>query len=210
MAGAVIAIVFNLLHPRSDEVSAEEAVRLATEEGTWVFVHYMLAWTVGLGLLALVVIARSFTKEPSVSWSRVALPFAVAAAAVAFATIVVDGWGIKEAAEQTGTDAGIAVAYVSEALFLATIGAFFGLTPLLYGAAVLTGDEYPAWLGWAAVVAGLVGIVTGSLIFLDGFSGAAIVLFLVSSLLFTVWIGIMGWQLWQKAAAPAPAARATL
>jgi hypothetical protein len=46
-------------------------------------------------------------------------------------------------------------------------------------------------------------VVTASLIFFDGYSGLTdMVLFPIASLLFTVWIGIMGFQLWQKASVP--------
>ena len=91
-------------------------------------------------------------------------------------------------------------------LFVGAIGLFFGLTPLLYGIAVLTGDEYPSWLGYVAVLAGLVGVVTGTIVFYDGFSTLTDnVLFPISSLLFTAWIGIMGYTLWQKASGPAAA-----
>lgn len=221
MVGAVIAVVFNLLHrtpvslgdhlfaPRSEEFGAAEAVRLATEEGIWALDHYMLAWFLGLALFALVVVSRSFTGEPSVSWGRIARPFAVSASAVAFIGIVLDGWAITEAGEQVGGDVAMAVAYVSEALFIATIGALFGVTPLLYGIAVLSGDDYPSWLGWVAVIAGLVSIVAGSIIWFDGLSNFPMVLFLISSIVFTAWIGLMGWRLWQKSSALAPAAART-
>lgn len=212
MVGAVIAIVFNILHPRSSDVgSAAEEVRLATEEGIWAFDHYMIAWAVGLALLAFIVISRSLTSEPSISWGRVALVFGIGSTALLFATVSIDGFALREAGEMADAATAEAVAFISSGLFLASIGSFFGLTPILYGIAVLSGDDYPAWLGWAAVVAGLLGIIAGTIIFFDGFSEFTTnVLFPISSLLFTLWIGVMGWMLWQKvsqptaAAAPAP------
>jgi hypothetical protein len=204
MLGAVIAVVFNLLHPRSGDVgSAAEEVRLATEEGIWRFDHYMLAWTSVLLLFALVVIARSFTREPAASWGRVALPFGIGSTSILLVAIVIDGFAVAEAGELADAAVAEAVAYVAGGIFLALIGSLFGITPIVFGAAVLAGDDYPKWLGWAAVVAGLIGLLAASIIFFDGFSSFTTnVLFPISSLLFTVWVGMMGYMLWQKTAAP--------
>lgn len=210
MVGAVIAIVFNLLHPRSSDVgSAAEEVRLATEEGIWLFDHYMIAWAVGLALLAFIAISRSLTSEPSISWGRVALIFGIGSTALVFATVVVDGFALKEAGETADATTAEAVAFIGGGLFLASIGSFFGFTPILFGVAVLTGNDYPAWLGWGAVIAGLLGIIAGTIIFFDGFSQFTTnVLFPISSVLSTLWIGITGYFLWQKASQPASAAAA--
>jgi hypothetical protein len=210
MVGAVIAVVFNVLHPRPDDVeTVRGAVESAKDEGIWLIDHYLLAWTVGLALFAFVAISRTFVREPSASWGRVALVFGISGASVAFATIVMDGWAVKEAVDVEGEQVAFAVAYVAEGMFIATIGAFFGLTPVLFGVAVLSSDEYPVWLGWVAVVAGLLGILTGSIIFFSGFSDFIFnVLFPTASLLFTVWIGLMGYQMYQRASEPASAVAA--
>lgn len=204
MVGAVIAIVFNLLHPLGEEYTAAEEVRL-TGEGIWAFDHYMLGWAVGLALLAFIVIGRSFTGEPSASWGRVALIFAIGSVAILFVTLAIDGFALKEAAEVSGSEVAEGVAYVTGGLFLASIGSFFGVTPLAYGAAVLTGDDYPGWLGWVSILAGVLGLITGTIVFFAGQSGLTVkVLFPASSVLFTLWIGVMGYLLWRKAgAAPA-------
>ena len=123
--------------------------------------------------------------------------FAIGGAAFLFLAITVFGFSLPEAGDE-------AVAYVGGAAFLASIGGFFGLTPILYGVAVVTGDEYPGWLGWVAILAGIVGVVTGTIIFYDGFSTLTdVVLFPIASILFTAWVGIMGYTLWQRASAPA-------
>lgn len=210
MVGAVIAVIFNILHPRADDVeNVRSEIQTALDEGIWLFDHYMIGWAIGLALLAFIGIGRSFTREPSASWGRIALIFGIGGTAILFTAVLVDGWAIKEAAETESEDVAVAVAYVGGALFIGGIGTFFGLTPVLFGAALLSGEDYPAWLGWVAVVAGLLGIVTGTIMFFDGFSDATVnVLFPISSLLFTVWIGVMGYQLYQKSSEPAAAAAA--
>jgi len=202
IVGTVIGIVFNLLHPRPDELTAAAAVRSATTEDIWILDHYMLGLAIGLGFLALVVIGRSFVVTGSVPWARVAVYAAIGSSAIGFATIGVDGFAIAQAAEVAGEEAAVMVAYVGEGLLLATIGSLFGITPVLFGVAVLTGDDYPGWLGWVAVLAGAIGIVNGSLIFFNGFTALTInTLFPIGSVLYTLWIGIMGLFLWRKAAA---------
>jgi hypothetical protein len=142
-------------------------------------------------------------REPSVSWALAGLVFTIGGVALLFASIVLLGFSAPNALEGADAATAQAVGYVAGGLFLAAIGSFFGLVPLLFGAAVVTGDEYPGWLGWLAGVGGAVGVVTASLIFFDGYSGLTdMVLFPIASLLFTVWIGIMGFQLWQKASVP--------
>jgi hypothetical protein len=55
-----------------------------------------------------------------------------------------------------------------------------------------------------AVVAGAVAVLTGTLVYFDGFSKTTDqVLFPISSILFTVWVGAMGYKLWQKTSQPA-------
>lgn len=205
MLGAVLGIVFNVLHPRGDEFTVAEELRLASEEGIWLFDHYILGWVIGIGLLTFIVIGRSFSSEPSASWGRVASLFGVGAAAIGFVTITVDGFAMNQAAEAGGASAE-AVGYVGQALFLATIGALFGVTPIVFGVAILSGDDYPAWLGWLAVLAGLLGIVAATIIFFDGFSTGTINgLFVPASLLFSLWGGLAGYWLWQRTSVPAAA-----
>lgn len=210
MVGAVAAIVLNLLHPRSEDIgSAMEEVRLATEEGIWRFDHYMIAWTAALLLFALIVIAKSFTREPAVSWGRVAIGFAIASTTVLFVTISVDGFALAEAGEGAEPAVAEAVAYVSGGLFLATIGSTFGVTPVIYGLLVLSGDDFPKWLGWVAILAGAIGLAAATIIFFDGFSSLPTnLLFPAASLLFTLWVGVMGYLLWQRTAQPAATVQA--
>jgi hypothetical protein len=204
MVGAVIAIVFNVLYPRADDPgSVAEIVGQSQSEGMWAFTHYALAWGVALTFIGLIVIARSFVGEPSASWARVALIHAIGGALTLFLALVILGFAVKGAA---GTDGGSAeeIAWVAGGLFLASIGLFFGFTPLFYGIAVLSGDEYPSWLGWTAIVAGAVAVLTGTIVYFDGFSKTTDnVLFPISSILFTVWVGLMGYKLWQKTSQPA-------
>jgi len=78
--------------------------------------------------------------------------------------------------------------------------------------ALRTDDTYPAWLGWVALLSGLVGGVAG---FIQAFAGftvvGTLVLFTIASIAFTVWLLIVGAMLWGKTsrAAVAPAVGAS-
>jgi hypothetical protein len=158
MLGAVLALVFNLLYPRAEEPgNVASMLDQAAAGGRWAITHYMLAWSLGLVLLGVVAISRSFVREPSVSWARAGLVFTIGGVALLFASIVLLGFSAPNALEGADAATAQAVGYVAGGLFLAAIGSFFGLVPLLFGAAVVTGDEYPGWLGWLAGVGGAVG-----------------------------------------------------
>jgi hypothetical protein len=216
MVGAALGLVFNLLHPRGSGIdTSQEELDLVADSGIWVFDHFMLAWSLTLGFIGLVAIARSFTGEPGESWGRLALASAIASLAIGIVTVVVDGVAIKEVADNwaeagRGTDssafaAGDAVASISLALFIALIGSLFGVTATLFGVATLVSNNYPNWLGYAAVVAGVLGLVTASITFLSGPSDVAFnILFGASSFLYTIWLFVAGWYLWQRAGSLQP------
>lgn len=205
MVGAVLGIIGNLLHPRGSDFTAQGEIALVNDSGIWLFDHFLIAWSFAFALIGLVAIGWSFTDEIGRSWGRIATASAIGSVTVAYVTIAVDGMAM-EAAAAAGGAVGEAVAHVGLALFTATIGSLFGLTPTLFGIALLASDTYPKGLGWLALVGGLIGLLVASVQYLSGPSTLMTnVLFVVSSLAFTVWAFLMGWRLWSGATAPAGA-----
>jgi hypothetical protein len=211
MVGAVLGIVFNVLHPRGAGVAVTDELGLAAGSTIWIFDHFMLVWALLFALVGLVVIGLSFEREPGRSWGRVALASALASGAVILAAVFMDGIATKAAAVQWAATqspealaSGTAVAMLVLAMFTAIMFTFFGLTPVLFGVAVLKSAEYPRWLGYLAVGAGALGLITGSIQFMNGISPlTANILFPISSLAFTVWALVMGWTLWKRSEAVA-------
>ena len=211
MVGAVLGLVFNLLHPRGSGIdTSQEELDLVADSGIWLFDHFMIAWALAFGFLGLIAIARSFTGEAGESWGRFALASAVASIAIGWLAVTVDGVAMKEVADNwaeagRGTESaafatGDAVANISLALFTALIGSLFGVTATLYGIASLVSTNYPKWLGYVAIVAGIAGLVTASITFLTGPSDVTLnILFVASSGLYTLWLFASGWHLWQTA-----------
>lgn len=216
MVGAVLGVIFNILHPRGSGIdTSQEELDLVADSSIWLFDHFMIAWSLGFSFLGLVAIARSFTGEAGESWGRLALGSAIGSIAIAVLAITVDGIALKEVADNwaeagrgtnsTAFAAADAVANVSLALFVTVIGSLFGFTAILFGIAGLVSNNYPKWLGYAALIAGLVGLLAGSIVFLSGPSDFAInILFGISSFLYTIWLFASGWFLWKRTNAPQP------
>ncbi|HYI45315.1 MAG TPA: hypothetical protein VE174_07645 [Actinomycetota bacterium] len=177
----------------------------------WTGVHLMIAWSLALALVGLVAIGWSFTDGPAATWARFALASAIAGVTVAFITVLIDGPAMKHVAENLMANhgpetmaAGTAVTEVSFALFTGTIGSLFGLTPVLFGVTVLNDDSQPKGLGYLAVAAGALGLLTGSIQYVRGITNlTANILFPVASFGFIVWLFIMGWRLWKGERPPA-------
>ena len=208
MVGAVLGLAGNLMHPRGSEFSAQAEIALVNDSGVWLLDHFLIAWSFAFALVGLVAIGWSFTDAVGQSWGRIATASAIGSVTVGYVTIAVDGMAM-EAAAATGGAVGEAVAHVGLALFTATIGSLFGLTPVLFGIALLSSDTYPKGLGYLILAGGLLGMLAASVQYLSGPSTLITnVVFVASSLLFTVWVFLMGWRLWSgaPAGAAAPAA----
>lgn len=209
MVGAVIGLVGNLLHPRGSEFTVQGELALVNGSDIWLLDHFLIAWSFAFALVGLVAIGWSFTDEVGQAWGRIATATAIGGVTVAYVAIAVDGMALEAAAAEGGA-VGAAVAHVGLALFTGTIGSLFGLTPLVFGVAIVSSNTYPKGLGYLALAAGAIGLLVASVQYLSGPSTVMTnVLFPVSSIGFTVWAFLMGWRLWTGPAAAAVPAAAT-
>ena len=219
VVGTVLAFVFNLIHPRSSNAldSTRGELELVAGSDIWLFDHMMLGVSAALVLLGLVAFASSMRGGNGDLWARAALVAGVAGVVVIWITVVVDGMASKEVADawaQSPDDpallaAGEAVVQISLALFTAVIGASFGVTPIVFGMAILASGVYARGFGWVSIAAGGLGFVTAMIQFLAGPSDlTAAVLFPIASLSFTLVGFVLGVQLWRRSEAPAPTAAA--
>ncbi|HUP16039.1 MAG TPA: hypothetical protein VM848_08320 [Acidimicrobiia bacterium] len=218
IVGGVIALVANILHPREADIldSTEGLLTEVAGSDIWVGVHFAIAVALALLLAALYGVSRSITSESGRQWARLAWGAAVASTAIGLVLLFVDGIAVADAADtwssasgaakDTAFAAGSAIISLSFALFTGFIVISFGALPLLYSATLLSSDDYPAWLGWVAGLAGVLGVVAGVLQWFAGPSTlSAFVLFPIASILFTLWIIYTGFLMWQKSAAVVPA-----
>ena len=217
IVGSLLGLVFNVLHPRGSSFETNEHLGMVAGSRIWIFDHYMLFWAIAISLIGLIVIGRSFEDEPAASWGRIAAGWAMIGGAVALVLLMVDGiatpaaagrWAAGQSPETLA--AGAAVAHVELSLFTGLMLTFFGVTPIVYGIAVLGSDEHPKWLGYLAIASGLLGLLAGSIQFFNGPTPlTASVIFPIGSVAFTLWGVVMGARLWKRSSeAPSPTARA--
>jgi hypothetical protein len=213
VAGAVLLVIFNLLHPRPTdfENATEGELRLVADSGAWVPIHLGILLGSLLIILGLFALARSLKGTPAEGLSRLALGSLLIAAPVSVLTWAVDGYGLKAAAdaaaggEAGAVAAGTAVAEVTWGLFMFLILTFLGLTPIFFGVAITASRVYPAVLGWVAVVFGLVSVVASVWGTLSGPTAPFFLVFTVSSLVLTLFVLVAGVYLMRRGPERAPA-----
>ena len=211
MVGAVISMIASMMHPRSADLEVyEEQIRTVADSDIWIVGHLGFLLVVGLSILGLYALGRSISGERASTWARFGSVTAIASGGIISVLIGIDGIASKFVydswAAASGADAAVALQIsamleeVDVGIFSVFILVFFGFTFLLYGLAVALGDEYPTWLGWAAVGLGALGVIAGTVQGLNGLSP-----FLTSGLfvgvasLLNVWLIVMGWHLRRRA-----------
>ena len=204
VVGAILLLVFNILHPRGGDLHDQAAqLRLIADSGIYRFDHVALIVAVIIAFFGLWAVSQSFPKEPGASWARVTFMTAIFGTAVHLVALAVDGLAVTELAEawiKAGgtTDspayfAALAVGELALTLFTITFLTFHAVTPLLFGATMLTDDTYPAWLGWVALLSGTAGGVAG---FIQAFVGmtavGTLVLIPIATIGYILWLLIVG------------------
>ena len=210
--GAVLGIVVNLLHPRGAEIGNTKAhLQEIADSGIFLGDHIGILVAFLLIVGGLVALYRSITSGRGAAFARLGFAVALASTALIGVTIATDGIAIKAVADTWASSQDPALfqaAYVLEqinlGIFSIVIFVFFGVTFILYGLAVALSDVYPKWLGWAALVVGIVAAVLGLIQAYEGPSTLVTnVLFPIASILLTVWVLVMGILMWRRAGAAA-------
>jgi hypothetical protein len=207
VAGAVLLLAFNLLHPRPTDFEnpATGELQLVADSDAWVPIHLGILLGSLLIILGLFALARSLKGTPAEGLSRLALGSLLIAAPVTVLSLAVDGYGLKAVADaaaggQAGAvAAGTAVAEVTWGLFMFLILTFLGITPTFFGAAIAGSRIYPAGLGWVAVVFGLVSVFASVWGTLAGPNAPFFLVFTVSSLVLTLFVLVAGVFLMRRA-----------
>src|SRR5215218_6534208 len=210
IVGALLAMVGNLLHPATPIGDPEGVARTIAQSQRWVLVHLVIVVGLILMLGALIALSRSIEGGLAGALAQLGSVAAVAGVTVGVVLVIVDGVAAKhladawEAAPPDQAAAALRVVLAEEAINFA-IAALFnilfaGVTFILLGLAVAWSGEYPGWLGWVAVVAG-VGSVTVGLV--QGYTGESIGFTRIATIIFptviTLWVAGMSVLLWRKA-----------
>ena len=211
---AVVAIVFNAIHPRASSSALNdvaELLRLVGGSRSWRFVHLASVLATLLGTVAIVAVLWSMLLQGPGRWPVVAGVLLAFTTPILLLSVGLDGFAIKSVADRW-VDAGpaereglLAAATALRsvdvaALNLVMIGQF-GLTAIALGVASWSSSLYGRQAGLVAVIGGLLGVASGTLQALSGrlTTVSYLVLLTASLALFTVWLSLVSFMLWRKA-----------
>jgi hypothetical protein len=218
MLGSIFAAVVDALHPRATDLEdAEEVLTQISQSGIWVGDHVGILFAVLLSVGGLLALSRSITGDVGTALGRLAMGAALIGGAIIAVLIGVDGIAAKEVADHwaaaSGADktaaffAGQALLEVSAAIFTSFIIVFLGITPILFGTAILMGEGYPNWLGAGALLIGAVLLLTGLFGAYNGLTVGFITSYIIFGSLLKVWGLVAGALMWRRVGTLAPATR---
>jgi hypothetical protein len=174
-----------------------------------------------LAMLGMVAIARSITGERAAAFARFGLAAAIASTGTGAADLGIHGVASRHLAlvwaeaVKGGTPADVSLAFgmwrtneiVGNSMFALWVMAFFGVTFILFGLAVILGEDYPRWQGWWALIGGVAALGIGYSFTLEFSALVENYLFPFASYALIIWLFVIAVQLWRKAdAAAMPAA----
>lgn len=208
LVGVLLLLTGTFLHPSSADPN--DAIAAFTEyagDRLWVFSHLMQL----LGCLSiaasLVLFSQTLMAGTAAAWARLGMAGAIASMAMFSALQAVDGMALKVMVDRWSAAAEPEKAMVFQVTFgvrqieigLASISSLlFGLTMLIYGIAILGDRQFPRWLGAIAILAGTLNSMGGIVYAYSGFSNLGMLLTMPGSILFMVWLIVLGIWEWRK------------
>jgi hypothetical protein len=173
--GLVLQVAMETMHPsKADPNDSAAAFQEYAASKTWTVVHIGQFFAALLVALALVILARSLSRQGGVTGALAVIggTTAVVVAAVFAVQMAVDGVALKatidtwvNATQAADKASAYQVAEGTRALEKGLSGFFHltnGTTLLVLGLAIGLGRSYPRWLGWVGAASGL-GLVAGGI-----------------------------------------------
>jgi Domain of unknown function (DUF4386) len=209
VVGSLVLLVATLLHPMSADPS--DAVAAFTEyaaDRLWVASHFAQFVGVCLIFVGLTALARSLQDERTRWLSDLAALTAATTLATAAVLQAVDGVALKvmvdrwAAAADGQKDLAFAAALAVRDVEIGVAGfsaILFGMTGVLFGAALAATKPYPAWLAGLAVVGGAGTVGGGVLTLFTGFSPTEMAVAMPANVIMLVWLVATGVIMWRRA-----------
>jgi len=208
VAGAVIGLVGNALHPHSADPDAAATIQTIAQNGAWVALHLAIIVAILLIIGGLVGLAELLKDTPGGALARLGLAAALLGGAMVTVSTAIDGFAIKALAlslaaapaAESATALRIAVAVKETDFGIWSIGmlVFFGATFACFGGAVTASRRFPGWFGYVAVVgAGGSAVAAVLQIAANREVQTAETIFLGASLLLTLWALALGVWMWR-------------
>lgn len=209
--GAVLLTTGTALHPLgADPADPVAAFAEYAADAGWLGSHLLQLAGVAASSFGLILLGDLLPAAAARPWARLGAAAAVAGLGVAAVLQAVDGIALKVAVDRLAAapEAGRALAFEAamavrqvEIGLAAMLSLVFGLTALLYGAALL-GVPRGGWLGWLAIGGGAGLLASGILVGSSGFSATAMAVNMAASLALVAWLlAAAGWA-WARRARP--------
>ena len=214
VVGALLGMVGTLIHTVTPIGDPEGVARVLAESEIWVPLHLAIVFGIALMLGGLVAIRHAIREGLADVLARFGLVAAVSGATIGLVLVILDGvaarqlaqaWAASPTAER---DVALGLVHVNGTINLALASlfnfVFAASTFALFGLAVVLSDRFPRWLGWVAVLAGVLSLVAGTIQACVGEpSGASRILTIVGPTVITLWLAWMGVLLLRSAMHPA-------
>lgn len=212
--GSVLGLVGNALHPHVASPDAGASLRAIADNVAWSAIHLAIIVAILLVIGGLLELADELADTPGRYAARLAAGASVLGGALVTVSTTIDGFAMKSFAAAVADGGGdralqFAVAAQTIGFGIWSIGmlVFFGAAFACFGAAVLASGRYPRRYGWTPIIGGAGSAVAALLqLAFNREVQAADTIFLLSSLLLTLWTLALGVRMWRNATAPAAAA----
>lgn len=211
IVGGILAIVVNLLGPRSDSGDVgdlQATVDTAAASGRWEITMVGIVVVSLLILLAFFALTRSIGESPGEAWARLGWGFGLVGISLGIATHAIYS-GLHRGAEALGAEALGGVALVADGLFFAWAITLFGAAALFYGLALAASRSYPTWLGGVTVGGALIGLLAGFMHAFAGTTSTSLLLFGISAGVFSLvilYVGVLMLRRSSTVVSPTPVA----
>lgn len=216
--GAVIGLVGNALHPHVVNPSTESKLRMVADSATWLGIHGAISVAVLLVIGGLIGFSAALADGPAGPLARLGAAAAVLGGALVSVSLSIDGFAMRpmalawaSAPAPEAADIIRVARGVDQAAFgIWSIGmlVFFGAAFICLGLAANASGRFGALFGWAAAAGG---VLSGAAAVLQiantGETAAAEMLFLVGSVVVTLWSLALGVLLWRRTSAVAAVER---
>ena len=209
IAGSILNFVANLLHPK-DLVAYDSAEHFRTiaADSSWSLDHFLFVLVAAITFWGFISISDSLLKTPGAFMARLATYMAIIGTAIMVIFFVVDGFGMKAAAEVwLNAPPTEAVPALYSALLMSKLGLgtgsayqvwYLGLLPILYSIAMLQGGTFPRWISLIAMLGGVLGMVAGAAFFIGGYSIAGLFSFIGAQAIIALWVLAAGIVLYRR------------
>jgi hypothetical protein len=208
--GAIGYLTGLLWHRDLPDETIEIALNHIAQRREWQFIHLLSMIAVLLWLGAFIALTQTLSGAMSRFVGRLAVYALTVGVTVFIVDYSIDGYRLKHVADAWAVAEGAHQAehrLVAEALFGVLGGTFrsfiawmYGLPFLLLGIAIVNDREYPRWVGWVPIGAGLGAVVAGTTLFLDIDLVPFPVLFAGFVIPLNLWLGLLGVLMWRNAA----------